>query len=127
MDFNQDKYDIDVRNDDSIKRNQIFFDFLQWTFNLLYGLYLNDKCLLINTIKEDQYRKQSAAEIEKLNREKKERKKGRYIQAFQKKAVLWIILTERVEQQVTPPIKILMQTYHNVVEQAVVKGKIINV
>ena len=35
MALNQDKYDIEVRNDGAIKRNQIFFDFFQRTFNCL--------------------------------------------------------------------------------------------
>ena len=36
-----DKYDIEVQKDDAIKRNQIFFDFIQLTFNRLDGLYLH--------------------------------------------------------------------------------------
>ena len=68
MALNWVKYDIEIRNDDTIKRNQILFDFIQHTFNRLDGLYLHERCLLIDTIKEDQLRKQSAAEIEKLNR-----------------------------------------------------------
>ena len=70
MALNQDKYDNEVRKDDSIKRNQIFFYFMQQTFNIMYGLYLRKKCLLIDTIMKDQLRKRSAAEIEKPNREK---------------------------------------------------------
>ena len=78
MALNWDKYDIEVRNDDAIKRNHIFFDFIQGTFNRMYGLYIREGCLLIDSIMKDQMRKQSAEEIEKLNREKnqiwKERK-----------------------------------------------------
>ena len=44
------KYDIEVQNDDAIKRNRIFFDFMQRTFNRLDVLYLHEKSLLINTI-----------------------------------------------------------------------------
>ena len=44
-------------------------------FNRLDGLYLHEKCLWIYTIIEDQYRKQIAEEIEKLNREKNPRNK----------------------------------------------------
>ena len=51
MDLNREKYDIEVRNDDTIKRNRIFFDFMQQTFSRLDGLYLREKCLLIDTIK----------------------------------------------------------------------------
>ena len=51
MALNWDKYDIEVRNDDTIKRNQIFFDFMQQEFNRLDILYLHKKCLLIDTIK----------------------------------------------------------------------------
>ena len=68
MALNWYKYDIEVQNDDAIKSNQIFFDFIQRTFNPLNGLYLHETYLFIYTIKEEQSRKQSAAEIEKLNR-----------------------------------------------------------
>ena len=45
MALNRDKYDIEVRNNDAIKRNQIFFDFVQQMFNCLYGLYLRERCI----------------------------------------------------------------------------------
>ena len=61
MALNRDKYDIEVQNYYAIKRNQILSDFMQQTFNRLYGLYLHEKYLLINTTKEDQLRKQIAA------------------------------------------------------------------
>ena len=51
MDLNWEKYGIHYRNDDAIKRNRIIFDFMQQNFNSLDELYLNEKCLLINTIK----------------------------------------------------------------------------
>ena len=70
MDLNWGKYDIEVRNDDAIKRNQIFFDFVRRTSNQLDGLYLPEICYLVDTILKDKFRKQNAAEIEKLNREK---------------------------------------------------------
>ena len=73
MALNWYKYDIDIQNDDAIKRNQILFDFMQRTFNRLDGLYLNERCLLIYVIMKDQLRKQSAEEIEKPNREKNSR------------------------------------------------------
>ena len=50
MDLNRDKYDIEVRNDDAIKRNRIFFDFMQQTFNRLDGLYLHEASILIYAI-----------------------------------------------------------------------------
>ena len=68
MAFNLGKYDIEVGNDDAIKRNQIYFDFMQLPFNCMDGLYLLKRCILIDAIMKDQLRKQSAAEIEKLNR-----------------------------------------------------------
>ena len=78
MALKRDKCDIEIQNDDAIKRNQIFFDLMQGTFNCLDGLYLHEKSLLIYTIIKDQLRKQSAAEIEKPNREKSQKqKKGR--------------------------------------------------
>ena len=63
MALNQDKYDIEVQNDDAIKCNQIFFYFMQIIFNRLDGLYLHEKYIFIDTIKVDQSRNQSAAEI----------------------------------------------------------------
>ena len=75
IDINWDKYDIEVRNYDAIKRNRIFFDFMQQTFNCLDGLCLYKKRLLIDTTKEDTSRKQSAEEIEKLYREKIQKQK----------------------------------------------------
>ena len=44
MALNQDKYDIEVRNYNAIKRNQVFFDLMQQTFNHLDGLYLRKIC-----------------------------------------------------------------------------------
>ena len=54
MAINQDKYYTEVQYDDAIKRNQILFDFMQQTFNYLDGLYMHEKCILIDTIREDQ-------------------------------------------------------------------------
>ena len=71
MALNWGKYDIEVQNNDAIKRNQILFDFVQRTFNRLDGLYLHENCLFTDTIKVDQLRKQISAEIEKLNRQKR--------------------------------------------------------
>ena len=50
MDLKRDKYDVEVHNDGGMKRNQIFLDFTQQTFNRLDGLYLHEKSLLIDTI-----------------------------------------------------------------------------
>ena len=47
---NLEKYDIEVRNEDAIKRTQTFFDFMQQTFNRLDGLYLRERCLLTYSI-----------------------------------------------------------------------------
>ena len=57
MTINQGKCDIEVQNDDAIKRNRIFFDFMQRTFNRLDGLYLREMCLLIDAIIKDKLRK----------------------------------------------------------------------
>ena len=54
MALNWEKYDIRVRNDDAINCNQIFFDFMQQMFNRLDGLNIHEKCLLMETIIEDQ-------------------------------------------------------------------------
>ena len=54
MALNWDKYDIEVQNDDAIKRNWIFSDFMHWTFNRMDGLYLHERCLLIYKILEFQ-------------------------------------------------------------------------
>ena len=69
--LNRDKYEIEVRNDDAIKHNRIFFDFMQQTFNCLDGLYLREGCILIDDIMKYKCRKQSEVEIEGPNREKK--------------------------------------------------------
>ena len=61
IDINRDKYDVYVQNDDTIKHNQIFFDFMLQMFNHLDELYLHEKCPLIDTIIKYQSRKQSAA------------------------------------------------------------------
>ena len=80
MALNLDKYEIEVRNDDAIKRNQRFFDFIQQTVNRLNGLYLRERCFLIYVIMKNLLREKSAADIEKLNRKKEgKKKKGRYI------------------------------------------------
>ena len=54
MALKRDKCDIEIQNDDAIKRNQIFFDLMQGTFNFLDGLYLHEKVLLIDIIIENQ-------------------------------------------------------------------------
>ena len=43
MALNWNKYEIEVQNDDAIKRNKIFFDLIQQTFNCLDGLYIHKK------------------------------------------------------------------------------------
>ena len=60
MALNRDKYEIEVQNDDAIKRNQILFDFVQQTFNCLYGLYIHEIFFLIHAIIKYQSRKKSA-------------------------------------------------------------------
>ena len=40
---------------------------------------MNEKCLMIYTIKNDQFKKQSAEEVEKLNRDKKDRNQKRKV------------------------------------------------
>ena len=61
MTLNRYKYDIEVRNDDAMKCNPIYFDFMQQISNRLDGFYLHEICLLIDTIMKYQFRKQSAA------------------------------------------------------------------
>ena len=77
MALNWEKYDTEVRNGDAIKRNRIWFDFMQLLLNCLDGLYLRERFVLVDTIINDQSRKQSAAEIEKLSREKWHKQKKR--------------------------------------------------
>ena len=74
MALNRDKHNIEVRDDDAIKRNWILYDFVQQTFSYLDGLYMDGKCPLIDRIKNNQLRKQSAWEFERLNRDKKGKK-----------------------------------------------------
>ena len=40
MALNWEKYDIEIQNDDAIKCNRLFSDFMQQTLNLLDGFYL---------------------------------------------------------------------------------------
>ena len=42
MTLNWDKYYIEVRDDDTMKCNRIFFDFMQRTFICLDGLYMDE-------------------------------------------------------------------------------------
>ena len=79
MALNWEKYDIEFLNDDAIKHNQILFDFMQRILNSLYGLYLYEKCPLIDTIMKDQLRKQSSVEVEKPNRKKRPETKERKV------------------------------------------------
>ena len=55
MALNRDKYEIEVQNDDAIKRNQIFFYFMQITFTILDELYPHEKCFLIDMIMKYQF------------------------------------------------------------------------
>ena len=126
MALNWEKYDIKVRNDETIKSNQILFNFMQWTFNRLDELCLREICLLIDAIMKDQLREKSAAEIEKLNRKKVQRqKKEDTSKPSLKKDVLWIRKSKQVEQQVIPPIKFLICTFYILAKQEVLKRKIL--
>ena len=78
MSLNWDKYDIEVREYDAIKRNQIFFDSMQQTVIYMDGLYMDGEYLLIDIINKYQLRNQISAEVERLNRDKKNRKKVTY-------------------------------------------------
>ena len=79
MDLIMDKYDIEVQNDDTINCDQILFNFMQQTFSCLDGLYMDEKCLLIDTIKKINSIKQSTAEVEMFNRYNKNRNKKRRV------------------------------------------------
>ena len=68
---------------------------MQQMFNSLDGLYLCKKYLLVNTIMKDQWRKQSAAENEKLNKEKEPRKRV-HLRLLQKKFVI-LIKTKKID------------------------------
>ena len=57
MALNWEKYDIEVRNDVSIKCNRPLFDLMQRTFNQLDGFYLHEICIVIEAITEYQIRK----------------------------------------------------------------------
>ena len=48
MAIKREKYDIEVKNDDAIKRNGIFFDFMKRTLNCLDGIYLCERYILID-------------------------------------------------------------------------------
>ena len=72
-----------------------------------------------------QLRKQSAAEVEKLKREKNDRNKRKEDTSKSSPETSCFVnkTTLKIEQQVTPPIQILVLAYHNRVNQAVVKRK----
>ena len=100
---------------------------MQQTFNLLDGFYLHERCLLIDAIMEDQMRKRSAEEIEKINREinsRKKRKEDKYKISL-KKPVLWIREPEQAEQKIAPPTRIQMRTNHIGEKQVAAKKKIL--
>ena len=42
MVFHRDKYDIEVQNDEAIKRNRFFFDFMLGMFNHLNLIYVKE-------------------------------------------------------------------------------------
>ena len=58
----RDKDAIDIEEEDEIKRNRFFFDFMLRTFNHIYQLYETEKSLLIDTIIKYYLRKESAKE-----------------------------------------------------------------
>ena len=62
MALQRDKDAIEIQNDDAIKRNRIFFDFMLRIFNHLNQLYEKEKSLLIYTILTYQSRNKSAME-----------------------------------------------------------------
>ena len=61
---------------------------MQQTFNRLDGLYLHENILLIDTIIENQLRKQISAEVERLNKKRTETKLRKVHPSLLKKAVL---------------------------------------
>ena len=73
MALQRDKDASEIQKDDAIKRNRIFFDFMLRMFNHLNQLYVEEKCLLIDTILKYQSRNESAKEVEKPNRYNKTR------------------------------------------------------
>ena len=79
MVINRYKYDIEVRDDDAIKHNRIFFDFMQQTFSFLDELYMDEKCLFMDTIKKDELRNQSSVKFKRLYRDRSKETKKRYI------------------------------------------------
>ena len=54
MDLKRAKCPSEVQEDDAIKRNQLFFDFMLRMFNNLNQLYERGKSLLIDTILKNQ-------------------------------------------------------------------------
>ena len=127
MALNWDKSDIEVKNGDAIKHNQIFCDFMQWTFNCLDELYLREILLFDRCNNEISIEEAECSENwnpEQRKKCQKKRKEGTY-KPSPKKDFLQIKLPEQFDKQVTPPIQFLMLTYHNGVNQAVAKKKIL--
>ena len=61
MALNPEKYDIEVQDDDAIKRNQILFDFMQRTFSCMNGLYIDEEYPLIYTNKKISIKEQECS------------------------------------------------------------------
>ena len=125
--LNQEKYYIEVRNDDTIERNQIFFDFMQQAFNFLDGLYMHENFFWWIQSKKINWGSRLYRKLKNWTEKKRPETKINkvHLSLLHWKAVLWIKQPEQVEQQVTPTIQISMLTYHNGVNQKLVKRKIL--
>ena len=60
--LNPDKDAIDIKGEDEIKRNRLFFDFTLRMFDHINQLYEKEKSLLMDTILKYHLRKDSAKE-----------------------------------------------------------------
>ena len=114
MALNQHKYNIEVRNDDAIKRNQIIIWFrvtnvqssgwIIFRWKMYFDIYNNERSI-------EEAVCSGSWNTEQRKKDKK-RKEGSS-KPSKKKTVLWIIQPEKFKQQVTHPIKILILTHHN--------------
>ena len=113
-----DKYDIEVRDDDTIKRSRIYFWLHatngQSSVCIIYGWKKYFARCKKNINRGSRVQRKLKDWTEK---KRTETKKSKVHPSLIKKAILLIRQTKQVKQRLTPPIKFLMQTYHNGVKQ----------
>ena len=96
MALNRDKYENEVWNDYAINLNRILFDVIQRTCSFLDGLYMDEKCLLIDTIKKINQVSRLQNKLKYWKEKKRTLKKEGTSKTSPKKAVLRIKQPKKV-------------------------------